>query len=532
MASPPTDLSAALVLAPPPLAEWLVVLPVAWMIGLGALLMMVRKSVRLHGAIAIAGLVLLVLLDAALLWRVWSHGPVTMVMGRWLPPFGIAFTADLFGAAMALASAAAALAAGIFALGDIDANGRRYGFFPFLMLLMAGVTGSFLTGDIFNLYVWFEVLLISSFGLLILGSEPEQIDGALKYAILNLIGTTLFLIAVGYLYAIFGTLNMADIARKAGTLRETAPLATLTALFILAFSMKAAAFPVNFWLPASYHTPRITVSALFGGLLTKVGVYALIRVTVMLFPVEREELSLVIAVLAVLTMLMGALGALAQSDTRRLVGYVVIAGIGNMLAGVAIGTPAAVSGAILYALHSVATMTALYLVAGEAARLTGAWSLSGLGGLYRQAPWFSAASLALFLAAAGLPPLSGLWPKVALLKASLDIGAWWLAAAILVSAFVVTLALARVFLFAYWRPLPAPVEGQLAGEAPSGPGAAAGNWRTALPLGFLTALVVLFGLLPEPLLDLTQRAADALADPSGYTGSVFSRPTTERGAAP
>jgi len=524
MATPtaaPIDLSAALVLAPLPLADWLVVLPVALMIGFGAVLMMVRKSVRLHGIIAIAGLTLLVLLDAALLWRVAIHGPVTMVMGRWLPPFGIAFTADLFGAVMALVSALVALAAGVFALRDIDAAGRRYGFFPFLMLLMAGVSGAFLTGDIFNLYVWFEVLLISSFGLLILGSEPEQIDGALKYAILNLVGTTLFLITVGYLYAIFGTLNMADIARKAAMLRDTAPLTTLTALFILAFAMKAAAFPVNFWLPASYHTPRVVVSALFGGLLTKVGIYSLVRVTVMLFAVEREELSFAVAVSAVLTMLVGALGALAQSDLRRLVGYLVIAGIGNMLAGVAIGTPAAVSGAILYALNSVVTMTALYLVAGEAARLGGAWSLAGLGGLWRQAPWLSGASLLLFLAAAGLPPVSGLWPKVMLLKASLDIGAWWLAAAILVSAFLITLALARVFLLAYWRPGSTPLNGT----------APAGDWRIALPLGGLTALVILFGLLPEPLFGLTQDAAAGLADPAAYIDSVFPSPAMERSAA-
>jgi multicomponent Na+:H+ antiporter subunit D len=515
MATPAVDLSAALILAAPAPADWLVVLPVALMIGLGAVLMMVRKSVRLHGGIAIAGLTLLVLLDAALLWRVSVHGPVTMVMGRWLPPFGIAFTADLFGAVMALAAAIIALAAGIFALADIDASGRRYGFYPFLMLLMAGVSGAFLTGDIFNLYVWFEVLLISSFGLLILGSQPEQIDGALKYAVLNLIGTTLFLIAVGYLYAIFGTLNMADIARKAAGLREAAPLTTLTALFILAFAIKAAAFPVNFWLPASYHTPRVVVSALFGGLLTKVGIYSLIRVTVMLFPVEREALSLIVAISAALTMLVGALGALAQNDIRRLVGYVVIAGIGNMMAGVAIGTPAAVSGAILYALHSVVTMTALYLVAGEAGRLGGTWALSGLGGLYRKAPWFSGASFLLFLAASGLPPLSGLWPKVALLKASLDIGAWWLAAAILLSAFLITLALARVFLLAFWRPRPDPV---VEAAAPAGTSV---DWLVAVPLGCLTALVVLFGLLPEPLLDLAQRAAEGLGEPAAYIQSVF-----------
>jgi multicomponent Na+:H+ antiporter subunit D len=508
--STPVDLSAALVLAPTTFADWLVVLPMALMIGAGAVLMMIRHRIRLHGTIAICALGALVVLDAALLIKVWSGGPVTMVMGRWLPPFGIAFTVDLFGAAMALAAAVAALAGGIYALRDIDSAGRRYGFYPFLLLLMAGVTGAFLTGDIFNLYVWFEVLLISSFGLLILGSEREQIDGALKYAILNLLGTTLFLIAVGYLYAIFGTLNMADIAEKAAGHRGSAPTVTLGALFILAFAMKAAAFPVNFWLPASYHTPRIVVSALFGGLLTKVGIYALIRVMVMLFPVEREELSLVIAVSAVLTMLLGALGALAQTDLRRMVGFLVIAGIGNMMAGVAIGSQPGISGAILYAVHSIMAMTALYLVAGEAARLGGSFSLATLGGLYVRAPWFSAASLVLFLAVAGLPPFLGLWPKIALVKAALDIGAWWLAGAILVSAFLITLALGRVFLLAYWRPRAGamPVTGR--------PGMA-----IVLPIGGLTAFVVLFGLFPESLIALTQAAAEGLADPSAYIRSVF-----------
>jgi multicomponent Na+:H+ antiporter subunit D len=511
--STPVDLAAAMVLAPPALADWLVILPPVTMIAAGALLMMIRKSVRLHASIAIAALFILVVLDALLVWQVWQRGPITMTMGRWLPPFGISFTADLFGAIMALTAAIVALAAAVFSLQDIGASGLRHGFFAFLMLLMAGVSGAFLTGDIFNLYVWFEVLLISSFGLLILGSEPRQIEGALKYAILNLVATTLFLISVGYLYAIFGTLNMADIAAKEANIREGAPLVTLTALFVLAFGMKAAAFPVNFWLPASYHTPRITVSALFGGLLTKVGIYAMIKVTIMLLPVERDALSLVIAISAMLTMLLGALGALAQNDLRRLIGYVVIVGIGNMLAGVAIGSPAAVSGAIFYALHSMVAMTALYLMAGEAARLAGSWQLSSLGGIWQRSPWFAACSFAFILAAAGLPPMSGLWPKVALLKASLDIGAWWLAAAILMSAFIVTIALARVFLFAYWRPLPK--QGAQPAEEP------VRDWRTAVPIGLLVALVFGFGIYPEPLLKVTQAAADSLADPGAYIRSVF-----------
>jgi multicomponent Na+:H+ antiporter subunit D len=510
--STPVDLSLAFIMTPPPLGAWLVVLPPALMIALGAVLMMMRHKIRLHGLVAVPGLALLVLLDALLLWRVSVEGPVTMVMGRWLPPFGIAFTVDVFGALMALVSAIAALAAGIAALSDISETGRRYGFFPFLMLLMAGVSGAFLTGDLFNLYVWFEVLLISSFGLLILGSEREQIDGALKYAVLNLLGTTFFLIAVGYTYAIFGTLNMADLALRARDI-SGAPLMTLGGLFILAFAMKAAAFPVNFWLPASYHTPRITVSALFGGLLTKVGIYALMRVMIMLFPVQHEEWSLVIGLVALVTMVLASLGMLAQNDLRRLAGYAVILGIGNMMAGIATGTVAGVAGAVLYALHSILAMTALYLVVGRAAALSGHFTLQSIGGIYRRAPAFAFVSLALLLAVAGLPPFSGLWPKIMLVKASIDIGAWWLASGILVSGFLATIALGRVFLLAYWRPAP----GEDAGDG----AAVAADWTSLGPILGLTAIVTLFGLFPEWPLSLSQAAAIGLMEPAAYIGSVF-----------
>lgn len=507
----PADLSAALVLQPVAALDWLVILPVAWCLVIGAILLMIRHKSVAQPLVAVAALAVLVVLDVALLWHVAGSGPVTMVMGRWLPPFGIAFTVDLTGALFALTSAVVALIGAVAAIDDINASGRRYGFYPFLMLLMAGVSGAFLTGDVFNLYVWFEVLLISSFGLIVLGSEREQIDGAVKYGFLNLVATTLFLITTGYLYGIFGTLNMADIASKAPGLQTTAPLVTLTALYILAFSMKAAAFPVNFWLPASYHTPRIVVSALFAGLLTKVGVYALIRIGVMLFPAELEQLSLVLAIVAALTMLTGSLGALAQSDSRRLLGYLVISGIGAMLAGIAIGGPEAIGGVIFYAVHSMLVMTALYLAAGLAARLSGGFSLSAAGGLYRHYLLFTALSLMLFFSVSGLPPFSGFWPKVMLVKAAIDGGVAWLAGILLLSGFLTMIATGRVFLLAYWRPVdtqPAAVPQPLA-------------FTALLPLLVLTILSILIGLFPETLLNLVQQAASTLVEPSAYLKSVF-----------
>ncbi|PWE58152.1 Na+/H+ antiporter subunit D [Metarhizobium album] len=515
-ASSVIDVSAALAAGPATAAQWLVVLPAASCLLLSAVLVMLWRQPRLQQLLAVAGLAFLVLVDLLLLRQVLATGPVTMVMGRWLPPFGIAFTADLTGVLMALAAALVAFVVCLSAAGERETSGRGDGFYPMLLMLMAGVSGAFLTGDIFNLYVWFEVLLIASFGLIALGPERAQIDGALKYAVLNLVATTLFLIAVGILYAVFGTLNMADIVMKAPDLRETAPLVTLTALFLLAFGMKAAAFPVNFWLPAAYHTPRPAVAALFAGLLTKVGIYALLRVTVMLFPPEREQLEPLIATVAVATMLTGGLGALAQNDIRRMLGFVVIAGIGTVLAGLSLGGPGGIGGALFYALHSMVLMTALYLAIGEAGRIGGSFSLAALGGLYGRHAGFAGLCLCLFFAASGLPPFSGFWPKAMLVKAALDVGAWWLAGAMLLSGFLLTIAFGRVFLMAFWRP-----------AKETAPPVLALRWQAIGPLLLLAALVVGFGAFPELLLRTVQDAEITLDNPQAYLGSVF-----PQGAAP
>ncbi|MCP4315223.1 MAG: Na+/H+ antiporter subunit D [Hyphomicrobiales bacterium] len=510
----PVDLSAAMITEPAALADWLVIAPLVLCMVLGSLLLMVRKDTRLQPFIAIPGLAVLVLLDVGLLVHVIVNGPVTMTMGRWLPPFGISFTVDILGALLCLTAGIAAFAGGLYGAGDVNDSGRRYGFYPFLFLMMAGVSGAFLTGDIFNLYVWFEVLLISSFGLLILGSERGQIDGATKYAFLNLVATTLFLIATGYLYGIFGTLNMADIAQKAPAMTDKAPLVTLVSLYLLAFGMKAAAFPANFWLPASYHTPRVVVSALFAGLLTKVGVYALMRVTLMLFPAERDVLGFVIAIIAAATMIIGAMGALAQTDFRRLLGYLVISGIGIMFAGIALASPSGVAGTIFYAVHSMIVMTALYLASGLAARAAGGFSIASSSGVYSSHVFLAAITLMLFFAVSGLPPFSGFWPKVILVKASLDVGAWWLAGAILLSGFLTTIAVGRVWILSYWRP--AMTGGPAQDEAVT-----LNPLVDYLPLVLLTALVVIVGIFPQQILELSQTGSDQVLNPVDYIRSVF-----------
>lgn len=508
------DRAAAMIAGGVPAADWLVVLPVAIPITAGALLLMFRHEMRWHAIAALIGLGASLAANVALLLAVLAHGPRAMVMGSWLPPFGIAFTADLLGAGFSLVASFVGLVCCLFSLRDIGTTGRRYGFYPFLMLMMAGVSGAFLTGDIFNLYVWFEVFVISSFGLLILGSERAQLDGATKYAILNLVATTLFLITTALLYGTFGTLNMADLAARVGQAGTGTPLLGLGALFLLAFGMKAAAFPLNFWLPASYHTPRIVVAALFGGLLTKVGIYALLRVLVMIMPAERAALSGIIGWAAGATMILGAMGALAQSDVRRMAGFLVVSGVGIMLAGIAIGDAAGLSGAIFYAVHSMLAMTALYLLGAMMREQGASFSLHELGGLYRDAPWLSAIAILLLLAVAGLPPGSGLWPKVMLVRAGLDAGWWWLAAAILASSLMVTIALFRVFALAFWRPRPVDVPVTAGPESlPTSTG--------YVVLVMLAVPIAWMGLFPETAASMSMRAAAGLIDPSSYVSVVF-----------
>lgn len=510
MASP-ADINAAgaMLLEPVSSSDWLVIAPVVIAMSLGAFLLMFRHYLRWQAVIASGGLLIMVATNAALLSHVVADGPLVMTMGRWLPPFGISFVADTLGASFALAATFVAFVCAAFSAIDIDTTGRRYGFYPFLMLMMAGVNGAFLTGDIFNLYVWFEVFLIASFGLLILGSHRAQIDGAAKYAILNLLATALFLIATAYLYGSIGTLNMADIARKVDGLRGSAPLMTIAALFLLAFGMKAAAFPLNFWLPASYHTPRLVTGALFGGLLTKIGVYALLRSFGMIFPPERGELAGVIQWVAIATMLLGAMGALAQTDIRRMAGFLVISGVGVMLAGLAIGGTGAFSGTILYAVHSMLVMAALYLLVAAISEAGGSFLLSELSGIYRASPLLTAIAFLLFLAVCSLPPGSGLWPKVMLVGASIEAGRGWLAFAILLTGLLTTITLGRVFILAFWRD----GERSEVARAPSG--------AYVAPLIVLLVPILLLGILPEQFIRTADGAARGLTDSAAYIRAVF-----------
>ena len=511
------DLSVAYVDATVTSADYLVVLPVAGPIIMAALALMLRRQPQLQPWIAGVTLAVVFIGNLALAGRVMESGPVFMAMGRWLPPFGISFNVDALGIMMALTASLVALVSVIYSARSVDGDGRRYGFYPFLLMLTAGVSGAFLTADLFNLYVWFEVLLISSFGMIVLGNSHAQLDGAVKYAFLNLVATTLFLMAVAYTYGLFGTLNMADLALRISESQAAGqgmPLATLGALFLFAFAMKAAAFPLNFWLPASYHTPNIVTSAVFAALLTKVGIYALLRVAGMIYPGTFETFQGVLVWIASLTSLLGAAGALASSDLRKILGYLVLSGIGAMFVGVAVVSPDGLRGAILYAVHSILVMAALYLAAGVIGRMNGSFELKSLGGLYRANPFLAAMFLILVFAVSGLPPFSGFWPKVILVRASMVAGEGWLTAAFLVSSFVAMIAIGRVWLFAFWRD-------DLNGTAIPVSALTLEETRAYLtPIAILVLVIIGLGVIANPAINMASVAAEGIVDPSAYVTAI------------
>ncbi len=486
--------------------DWLVILPILIPFLTAALCVMAWRAHRIQGVLGLLGAAGLFAASIVLFVRVWNNGPQTMEMSSWAAPFGIAFVVDVLGAGLVVMTGFIAIVIVAFALVTFDEKVLKRGAVPLIMALLVGVAGAFLTGDIFNLYVWLEVMLIASFGLLIIEGTREQIDGAVKYAVVNLVATTIFLIATGLLYGITGTLNMADLSLTVSQIGFQGPLVVVAVLYILALGMKAAAFPLFFWLPASYHTPPAAVSALFGALLTKVGVYGLFRVFTLIFPMEQGIPDLLLWV-AIGTMMAGAIGALAQTDFRRTVAFLVVAGIGYMLVGLALGSQEGRLGSVAYILHSMVVTAALFFTAGLARRLNGSSLMTKGGGIYRQAPLFTFLAFAAVLAMSGSPPLSGLWPKVILVKAGLDLQANWTVTAILVSAFISLIALGRAFAITFWADRP---------ETETQPAHQSLSFSALAPLVVLIGVLTAIGLWPDPLIQFADRVASDLADPQVY----------------
>jgi len=462
------------------------------------------------GLVSVFGSLLLFFLAALLLQQVWTTGPISAQMGGWKAPMGITLVADHLSALLVLVTAIVGLAVSIYSLVDIDDVRARGGFDTFLQILLTGLVGAFLTGDLFNLYVWFEVMLIASFALIVLGGNKVQLDGAVKYVAINLVSTVLLLTAIGLVYGMAGTLNMADLNAKLAQLPNQQLVTVVSILFLIAFGIKAAVFPLYFWLPASYHTLPISVAAIFAALMTKVGVYALIRTFTLIFTPQGEFIEQVVLTVAMLTMLIGILGAISHTNIRRILSYHIIGSIGFMLLGLGLNSELAMAASIFYMIQGILVKALLFLIVGVIEKHGKSSELSELGGLYRSHPGFSLLYLVAALALIGIPPLSGFWAKLMVLEAGIELQAWWMISVVLLTSLLTFIPLMRIWFEAFWKAAP---ENQTITRAT--------DKILLTPVLALSAILLLIGLAPSSLLTLADHAAAGVLNSESYLKVVL-----------
>ncbi len=471
------------------------------------------KAPALQRWIGLAGAAALLGASIALLIEVADGAVLASGMGGWAPPFGIAIVVDGLSAIMLAITGLMAVAVAVYGMGPGAAERDRAGFQPLFHSLLLGVCGAFSTGDLFNLYVWFEVMLIASFGLLVLDRTKEQLDGGVRYVLLNLVGTTFFLVAIGLMYGLTGTLNLADLARVAPTVENQGALAAVGMLLLVAFGAKAAVFPVFNWLPAAYHTASMPVAAIFAALLTKVGVYAIIRVFTLVFAHDGGYFGPILAAVAIFTMIGGVLGAAAQSDVRKILSFHIISQIGYMLVGVALLTPLALAGSVLYLIHHIVVKANLFLIAGVIRQESGSFALARIGGLWVARPLLAVLFLIPALSLAGIPPFSGFWSKLVVIQSGLEAEAYLMAGAALLVAVLTLYSMTKIWNEAFWKAAPE--------------GAAAVPWTRRerifgyVPVIVLAAVTMTIGLWTEPFAAVAIQAGEALLNKDAYVAAVL-----------
>lgn len=495
-------------------AQALVALPIVLPL-LGAALSVILGVWRqVQRWITLVTLAAVVVISIMLLVEADEAGYVVQSAGGWAVPLGIALVVDRLAGIMLVVSSIVLLAVAIYAIGQAGEERRRVAFHPMYLVLAAGVSASFITGDLFNLFVAFEMMLAASYVLITLGGRPDQIRSGMTYVVISLVASTLFISALALLYAATGTVNMADLS---GRIAELSPeLQTgFSLLLLVVFGIKAGLFPLFFWLPDSYPTAPGPVTAIFAGLLTKVGVYAIIRTQTLLFE-PSDTMGSVLLWVAGATMVVGVIGAIAQDDMKRILAFHIISQIGYMILGLGLFTVAGLAGAVFYVIHHIIVKTALFLVAGLVDRRAGSSRLSEIGGLVRSAPLIAGLFLVPALSLAGLPPFSGFLAKFALVDAGAEAGSWWIVAISLSVGLFTLFSMTKIWAGVFWGE---------ADDEPQREPILSGRLGSPLLMVVGTAALVLvsltFSVAAGGLYSLSERAAFDLLNPEGYVSAVL-----------
>jgi multicomponent Na+:H+ antiporter subunit D len=444
--------------------------------------------------------------SCVVLGRVVSDGPVAVRIGAWSPTVGITYVADNLSALMLVVSLVTTWCVLVFGIAQRNTDERWSIFHPVFLVLVAGVSASFLTADLFHLFVAFEVMLAASYVLLTLGGERPQLRAGMSYTVINFLASTVLLAAIGLVYAATGTVNMALIAERIGDIPPGLHDA-LVLLLLVVFGVKAALFPLFFWLPDAYPSAPSAVGAIFAGLLTKVGIYCIIR-TQTLF-VDRDGPSPLLLWMAGLTMVIGILGAVAQDDMKRILSFHIVSQVGYMLFGLAIWTPLGIAAAIFFTLHQIPVKTALFLSAGMVEDATGSASIHRLQGIARTTPWAAVVFVPAALSLAGLPPFSGFVGKLALVRAGFGAELWAITGVSLAVSLFTLFSMTKIWGGIFWGPIETP-------------GAVTVNPKLMTSAAVVLVLVTFaVAVAARPLLDWSTDAAAQLLDRSVYVDAVL-----------
>jgi multicomponent Na+:H+ antiporter subunit D len=496
--------------------SWLVPLPIVLPLLGSAVSILVGRSRLAQRVVGITVLATLVVVSAVLLVEVDRNGTIVTEVGGWAAPMGIALVADRFAAVLLLVAEITLFAVLVYAIGEPGAERNHVGFQSAYLVLAAGVAASFLTGDLFNLFVAFEVMLTASYVLLTLGGGRDQVRSGMTYIVISLIASTLFVTALALLYSATGTVNMAHLALRIGELPEGLRT-TFAVLLLVVFGIKAAVFPLFFWLPDSYPTAPSPITAVFAGLLTKVGVYAIIRTQTLLFPEDSRPATLLL-VIAAATMVVGVLGAIAQNDIRRILSFTIVSQIGYMVMGLGFFTLAGIAAVVFSIVHHIIVKTALFLIGGLVDRASGSSRLSRIGGMVRSTPLLAFLFLLAALGLAGIPPLSGFVSKFALIAAGVEARQFAMVAVSLVVSFLTLFSMIRIWTGAFWSPAedrdrPPAAERLL----PSG----GGPRLMVAPTVALVVCSLAVAVAAGPIYAFSQRAAEDLLERGRYIEDVL-----------
>lgn len=489
----------------------IVVMPMIIPLLTGVILVFLRSHVKVQRVLSLIATLATAGVSIYILNLIQTEGILRLDFGGWLPPYGILFVADSFSVLLVLTTAIVSSIILLYAFSSIGAARENMFFYSFVLFLIAGVNGSFLTGDLFNLFVCFEVMLLASYVLITLGGRKIQLVESIKYVSINVLSSWFFLLGIAYLYGTVGTLNMAHLSERIAEVGQGPLLTVISLIFLIVFSLKSGLL-LYFWLPGSYSSPPTAIAALFGALLTKVGIYAMFRMFTLIFYHEPTITHSLIGIMAAITMIGGSIGAIAYKDIRQIVSYNVVITVGFILVGLAVSTEIAIQGSIYYIIHDMIIKALLFLLAGTMIYLTGTSRIENMSGLIRNYPLLGWLFFLSILSLAGIPPLSGFIGKLYVGQGAVEAGAFGLLAIAFLSSMFVLYSLLRIFMNTFWGETIISEDEEVPLKK-----------RLLLPCVLLGIGTIVLGLGAEGLAAYVSDAAYTLMNPDVYVDAVLNR---------